>query len=196
MQGLADGYFVIPYTIGDYLSKHLGEKVSTEHDAFKKAKDSVDENLDQLLSINGNRTVDNIHKELGLIMWNNVGMARNKEGLEKAIIEIPKLRDEFWSNVKISGKLNELNPELEKAGRLADFLELGELMARDALTREESCGGHFRTEHQTEENEALRDDENFTFVSTWEHKGTDKHPKLHKEVLEFENVELTTRSYK
>jgi succinate dehydrogenase / fumarate reductase flavoprotein subunit len=196
MQGLADGYFVIPYTIGDYLSKKLGEKVSTDHDAFKEATSNVNKRLSHLLSINGNRTVDNIHKELGLIMWNNVGMARDKDGLEKAIEKIPTLRDEFWSNVKIPGKLNELNPELEKAGRLADFLELGELMARDGLNREESCGGHFRTEFQTEDNEALRDDKNFTYVSAWEYKDDSSPPELHKEILEFENVELTTRSYK
>jgi len=140
--------------------------------------------------------VDDIHKELGLMLWNNVGMSRNAKDLEKAIDEIPKLRKEFWNNVKVTGTADELNPELEKAGRVADFLELGELMARDALNREESCGGHFREEHQTAENEAKRNDKKFTYVSAWEYKGKDKPSELHKEALAFENVELTTRSYK
>lgn len=196
MQGLADGYFVIPYTIGNYLSAKLGETVSTDHEAFTKVETEVQERFEKLLSINGKRTVDNIHKELGLILWENVGMARKKDGLEKTLEEIPKLRAEFWSNVRIPGKINELNPELEKAGRLADFLELGELIAQDALNREESCGGHFREEHQTDENEAKRDDENFTNVSAWEYKGTGQQADLHKEELIFENVKLTTRSYK
>ncbi len=196
MQGLADGYFILPYTIGDYLSGKLGEVVSIENEAFLKTESDVKNRINNLISINGNRTVDDIHKELGLILWENVGMARNKSGLEKAIDSIPKLKDEFWSNVKVTGMADELNPELEKAGRVADFLELGELMARDALNREESCGGHFREEHQTEENEAKRNDEDFSFVAAWEHKGDNLPAELHKEELIFENVELTTRSYK
>ena len=196
MQGLADGYFILPYTIGDYLSGKLGEVVSIENEAFSKTESDVKNRINNLISINGNRTVDDIHKELGLILWENVGMARNKSGLEKAIESIPKLKDEFWKNVKITGTADELNPELEKAGRVADFLELGELMARDALNREESCGGHFREEHQTEENEAKRNDEDFSFVAAWEHKGDSLPAELHKEELIFENVELTTRSYK
>ena len=196
MQGLADGYFILPYTIGDYLSGKLGEVVSIENEAFSKTESDVKNRINNLISINGNRTVDDIHKELGLILWENVGMARNKSGLEKAIESIPKLKDEFWKNVKITGTADELNPELEKAGRVADFLELGELMARDALNREESCGGHFREEHQTEENEAKRNDEDFSFVAAWEHKGDNLPAELHKEELIFENVELTTRSYK
>ena len=196
MQGLADGYFILPYTIGDYLSGKLGEVVSIENEAFSKTESDVKNRIDNLISINGNRTVDDIHKELGIILWENVGMARNKSGLEKAIESIPKLKDEFWKNVKITGTADELNPELEKAGRVADFLELGELMARDALNREESCGGHFREEHQTEENEAKRNDEDFSFVAAWEHKGDSLPAELHKEELIFENVELTTRSYK
>jgi succinate dehydrogenase / fumarate reductase flavoprotein subunit len=196
MQGLADGYFILPYTIGDYLTGKLGESISTDHEAFKDAETSVKNKISTLLSVNGERTVDNIHKELGLMLWENVGMARNRTRLEKAINEIPKLKDEFWQNVKVTGTADELNPELEKAGRVADFLELGELMARDALNREESCGGHFREEHQTEENEAKRNDEEFTYVSTWQYKGKDKPSELHKENLIFENVELTTRSYK
>ena len=196
MQGLADGYFILPYTIGDYLSGKLGEVVSIENEAFSKTESDVKNRIDNLISINGNRTVDDIHKELGIILWENVGMARNKSGLEKAIESIPKLKDEFWKNVKITGTADELNPELEKAGRVADFLELGELMARDALNREESCGGHFREEHQTEENEAKRNDKDFSFVAAWEHKGDNLPAELHKEELIFENVELTTRSYK
>ncbi|MCH7613059.1 MAG: fumarate reductase/succinate dehydrogenase flavoprotein subunit [Candidatus Marinimicrobia bacterium] len=196
MQGLADGYFILPYTIGDYLTGKLGENISTEDEAFEVAKTDVKGRIETLLTVNGERTVDDIHRELGLILWENVGMARNTAGLEKALNKIPKLRDEFWQNVKVSGTADELNPELEKAGRVADFLELGELMARDALNREESCGGHFRDEHQTEENEAKRNDEEFTYVATWQYKGKESPSELHKENLVFENVELTTRSYK
>ncbi|MFQ6604356.1 MAG: fumarate reductase/succinate dehydrogenase flavoprotein subunit [Fidelibacterota bacterium] len=196
MQGLADGYFVIPYTIGDYLARRLNEHVSPDDSAVSEARKDVEALIDNLMSINGKRTVDDIHKELGQILWEYVGMARNAQGLEKALEKIPKLRKEFWSNVRIPGRPDELNPELEKAGRLADFVELGELMARDALHREESCGGHFREEHQTEENEAKRNDEDFAYVAAWEHKGLDEEPVLHKEDLEFENVELTSRSYK
>lgn len=196
MQGLADGYFILPYTIGDYLTGKLGENISTEHVAFEAAKTDVMGRIETLLTVNGKRTVDDIHKELGLILWENVGMARNATDLKKAIDEIPKLKDEFWQNVKVPGTADELNPELEKAGRVADFLELGELMARDALNREESCGGHFRDEHQTEENEAQRNDEKFAYVAAWQYKGKESPSELHKENLVFENVELTTRSYK
>lgn len=196
MQGLADGYFVIPYTIGNYLASSKLVDVDKDHPAFKDAESKIKESNAKLFAINGSRTVDDFHKELGKIMWEYVGMARNKEGLEKALVEIPKLREEFWKDVKIPGSETEFNPELEKAGRLADFLELGELMARDALNREESCGGHFREEHQTEENEARRNDEEFSYVAAWEYKGKGNPAKLHKEELVFENVALTTRSYK
>ncbi|MBT5956514.1 MAG: fumarate reductase/succinate dehydrogenase flavoprotein subunit [Candidatus Marinimicrobia bacterium] len=196
MQGLADGYFVIPYTIGNYLASNKLVDIDTNHPAFKDAEDKLKESNDKLFAIKGSRTVDDFHKELGKIMWEYVGMARNKEGLEKALVEIPKLRKEFWKDVKIPGSETELNPELEKAVRLADFLELGELMARDALNREESCGGHFREEFQTEENEAKRNDADFTFAAAWEYKGENQTPELHKEDLNFEHVKLTTRSYK
>tara|TARA_B110000438_G_scaffold52096_1_gene52367 strand:- start:2258 stop:4171 length:1914 start_codon:yes stop_codon:yes gene_type:complete len=196
MQGLADGYFVIPYTVGNYLASNKLVDIDTNHPAFKDAEDKLKESNDKLFAIKGSRTVDDFHKELGKIMWEYVGMARNKEGLEKALVEIPKLRKEFWKDVKIPGSETELNPELEKAGRLADFLELGELMARDALNREESCGGHFREEFQTEENEAKRNDADFTFAAAWEYKGENQTPELHKEDLNFEHVKLTTRSYK
>ena len=196
MQGLADGYFVIPYTVGNYLASNKLVDIDTNHPAFKDAEDKLKESNDKLFAIKGSRTVDDFHKELGKIMWEYVGMARNKEGLEKALVEIPKLREEFWKDVKIPGSETELNPELEKAGRLADFLELGELMARDALNREESCGGHFREEFQTEENEAKRNDADFTFAAAWEYKGENQTPELHKEDLNFEHVKLTTRSYK
>ena len=196
MQGLADGYFVIPYTIGNYLASNKLEDVDTNHPAFKDAEDKLRKLNAKLFSIKGSRTVDDFHKELGKIMWEYVGMARNKEGLEKALVEIPKLREEFWKDVKIPGSETEFNAELEKAGRLADFLELGELMARDALNREESCGGHFREEFQTEENEAKRNDDDFTFAAAWEYKGENQTPDLHKEDLNFEHVKLTTRSYK
>jgi succinate dehydrogenase / fumarate reductase, flavoprotein subunit len=196
MQGLADGYFVIPYTIGDYLAQTPYDKVSVDHPAFKEAEQNVKATTDRLLSIKGNRTVDDFHKALGLIMWDYCGMARNAEGLQFAKQEIRKLRDEFWQNVKVTGVNEELNQTLEKAHRVADFLELGELMVDDALQRNESCGGHFREEYQTPENEALRDDENFAYVSAWEYTNNDGNPILHKEELKFENVKLTQRSYK
>lgn len=196
MQGLADGYFVIPYTIADYLSGNTGGFSDISAPEFKETEKGIQDHIQRMLSIKGSQTVDEIHKKLGLVMWENVGMARNREGLKKAIIEIPKLRKEFWEDVNIPGSSDSMNTELEKAGRLADYLELGELMARDALEREESCGGHFREEYQTEENEAKRDDKNFTFVSAWEYKGAEKEPVVHKEDLVFENVKLTTRSYK
>ena len=197
MQGLADGYFVLPYTIGDYLSHKIqAPKVKTDTKAFDEAEKGVREKIAKLLSIQGKQSVDDIHKKLGHIMWENVGMARTKESLEKAITEIQALRKEFWKDVKVVGKENDFNVELEKALRLADFLELGELMARDALNREESCGGHFRTEHQTEEGEAKRDDENFVYAAVWEYKGMDQAPELTKEPLNFEFVHPAQRNYK
>ena len=197
MQGLADGYFVLPYTIGDYLSHKIqAPKVKTDTKAFDEAEKAVREKIAKLLSIQGKQSVDDIHKKLGHIMWENVGMARTKESLEKAIKEIQALRKEFWKDVKVVGKENEFNVELEKAIRLADFLELGELMARDALHREESCGGHFRTEHQTEEGEAKRDDENFVYAAVWEYKGMDQAPEMTKEPLNFEFVHPAQRNYK
>jgi succinate dehydrogenase / fumarate reductase flavoprotein subunit len=196
MQGLADGYFVIPYTIGDYLAKTPADKLTTDHPAFKEAEQNVMATTERLLSIKGNRTVDDFHKALGLIMWDYCGMARNAEGLQFAKQEIRKLREEFWQNVKVTGVNEELNQTLEKAHRVADFLELGELMVEDALQRNESCGGHFREEFQTPENEALRDDENYAYVAAWEYTGAGNQPVLHKEELEFENVKLTQRSYK
>ena len=197
MQGLADGYFVLPNTIGDYLSHKIqAPKVKTDTKAFDEAEKGVKEKIAKLLAINGKQSVDDIHKKLGHIMWENVGMARTKESLEKAITEIQALRKEFWKDVKVVGKENDFNVELEKALRLADFLELGELMARDALNREESCGGHFRTEHQTEEGEAKRDDENFVFAAVWEYKGMDQAPELTKEPLNFEFVHPAQRNYK
>ena len=197
MQGLADGYFVLPYTIGDYLSHKIqAPKVKTDTKAFDEAEKGVKEKIAKLLAINGKQSVDDIHKKLGHIMWENVGMARTKESLEKAITEIQALRKEFWKDVKVVGKENDFNVELEKALRLADFLELGELMARDALNREESCGGHFRTEHQTEEGEAKRDDENFVYAAVWEYKGMDQASELTKEPLNFEFVHPAQRNYK
>ena len=196
MQGLADGYFVLPYTIGDYYANNKTPTPSTDHPEFKKAIEEATNRSKKLLSINGNRTVDDFHKELGHIMWDNCGMARNKEGLQKAIKRIPELREEFWKDVKVTGGADQLNPSLEKAGRVADFLEFGELMCIDALNREESCGGHFRTEYQTEEGEAKRNDDKYCYVSAWEYKGDNQKPVEIKEELKFDNVKLTQRSYK
>ncbi|MBQ0080535.1 MAG: fumarate reductase/succinate dehydrogenase flavoprotein subunit [Alistipes sp.] len=197
MQGLADGYFVLPYTIGDYLSHKIqAPKVKTDTVAFDEAEKAVRAKIEKLLSINGNQSVDDIHKRLGHIMWENVGMARTKESLTTAIKLIAELRKEFWKDVKVVGTADSFNVELEKAIRLADFLELGELMARDALNREESCGGHFRTEHQTEDGEADRDDENFVYAAVWEYKGMDNEPELNKEALNFEFVHPAKRNYK
>ena len=197
MQGLADGYFVLPYTIQNYLADEINTpRFATDTAEFEAAEKEVSEQLEKLMSVKGNQTVDTLHKRLGRIMWEYVGMARNKDGLELAREEINNLREEFWNTVKIPGELNDLNPELQKASRLADFLELGELMAMDALNREESCGGHFREEFQTGEGEALRNDKDFTYVSTWEFKGQDKEPALHKEPLIFENIEVKQRNYK
>ena len=197
MQGLADGYFVLPYTIGDYLSKKIqAPKVSTDTPAFAEAEKAVKEKIEKLFSINGKQSVDDIHKRLGNIMWDNVGMARTKESLEKAIKEIQALRKEFWTDVKVVGTADSFNVELEKALRLVDYLELGELMARDALNREESCGGHFRSEHQTEEGEALRHDDEFAYTAVWEYKGMDKEPELTKEPLDYEFTHRAQRNYK
>ncbi|QCK14670.1 fumarate reductase/succinate dehydrogenase flavoprotein subunit [Mangrovivirga cuniculi] len=196
MQGLADGYFVLPYTIGDYLATQPMEKVSNDHPAFDEAIKDVKGKINKLLSIKGSKTVDEFHRELGKIMWDYCGMSRNAEGLKKAKGLIKELRAEFWDNVKVFGTNDELNQSLEKANRVADFLELGELMVDDALNREESCGGHFREEYQTEEGEALRNDEDFSYVAAWEYQGENQDEKLNKEELEFENVKLTQRSYK
>jgi len=197
MQGLADGYFVIPYTIGDYLATvSASDKLPVDHPAFKEAIKNVEDRTKKLLSINGKRTVDEFHRELGHIMWDYCGMSRNAEGLRGAKTKIQALRKEFWSDVKVTGVNEELNQTLEKALRVADFLELGELMVDDALNREESCGGHFREEHQTEDGEAQRDDANFAYVAAWEYKGDNQPEELHKEELIFENVKLTQRSYK
>ena len=197
MQGLADGYFVLPYTIGDYLAKKIqAPKVSTDTPAFDEAEKAVKAKIEKLLSINGKQSVDDIHKRLGLIMWDNVGMARTKESLEKAIVEIQALRKEFWKDVKVVGTADSFNVELEKALRLVDFLELGELMARDALNREESCGGHFRSEHQTEEGEALRHDDKFAYAAVWEYKGENEAPELTKEPLDYEFTHRAQRNYK
>jgi succinate dehydrogenase / fumarate reductase flavoprotein subunit len=198
MQGLADGYFVIPYTLGNYLVEEnlLNEKITDEHPEFDKCLTSSKERFQKLLSIGGNRSVDSFHKELGQIMWERVGMSRNEADLTKGIQEIQNLRAEFWKDVKVTGTEDGLNVELEKANRVADFLELGELMARDALERKESCGGHFREESQTEENEAKRDDDNFAHVAAWEYSGDEQTPIRNIEELAFENVALTQRSYK
>ena len=197
MQGLADGYFILPYTIGDYLSHKIQEpKTDINHPAFAEAEKAVKEKINKLLSIKGKRSVDEIHKELGLVMWDYVGMARNEAGLKKALGLIKDLKKEFWSNVYVAGENGEFNQELEKALRLADFLEMGELMAMDALNRKESCGGHFREEMQTEDGETKRDDENFMYVAAWEYKGEGVEPEMHKEALNYEFVKPSTRNYK
>ncbi len=197
MQGLADGYFVLPYTIGDYLSNEIRTgPIPTDTKEFDLAEEKVRSSLSKLLQIQGSKPVDHFHKRLGKIMWDYVGMSRNKEGLEFAISEIKKIREEFWSDVRIPGSANEMNSELEKAGRVADFLELGELFAKDALERTESAGGHFREESQTPEGEALRNDKDFAFTSAWEYVGEPSEAILHKEQLEFNDIELKQRSYK
>ncbi len=195
MQGLADGYFVIPYTVGSYLSKEIHTKaIDTQHEAFEDAEKRASERIEKLMSIQGKRSVESYHRELGLIMWDKCGMARSEAGLKQAIDEIRALREDFYKNVRIPGKINEFNPELDKAGRVADFLELGELMCLDALNRNESCGGHFREEYQTEEGEALRDDEQYAYVAAWENTGEGWN--LHKEDLQYENIKIQQRSYK
>ena len=196
MQGLADGYFVIPYTIGNYLANEIRTKaIATTHPAFEEAENAVRERIERLMNIKGTQTAESLHKRLGKIMWDKCGMARNAQGLEEAIQEIRALRKEFWSDLKITGSIKEFNPELDKANRVADFMELGELMCMDALNRNESCGGHFREEYQTEEGEALRDDLNYMSVSAWQYEPGDQW-QLFKEPLNYEVVQPTQRSYK
>ncbi len=195
MQCLADGYFILPITIGDYLSRFPADDVS-DHAAFKDVKNEVQQRIETLLSINGSSTVESLHRQLGRVMWDHCGIVRSREGLEQALQEIPKLRDKFWSDLKIAGHGEQLNQSLEHAGRLADFLEFGELMCRDALQRDESCGCHLREEHQTEDGEALRDDANCAHVSVWEYQGADQSPQLHSEPLAFHALPPTQRNYK
>jgi succinate dehydrogenase / fumarate reductase flavoprotein subunit len=196
MQGLADGYFVIPYTIGNYLAKEIRtEAIAVSHPAFEEAEKAVSERINKLMSVKGSQSVESFHKRLGKIMWDKCGMARNEQGLKEAIEEIKQLKKDFWADVRIPGGITEVNNELDKANRVADFIELGELMCIDALHRRESCGGHFREEMQTEEGEALRDDQNFQYVAAWEYRG-DGDWELHKEDLNFEVAKPTQRSYK
>jgi succinate dehydrogenase / fumarate reductase, flavoprotein subunit len=197
MQGLADGYFVLPYTIGDYLATEIATKpISTDHPAFAEAEKAVSDNIDKLMAVQGKTSVEHFHKALGKIMWNKCGMARNAQGLKEAKAEIKALREAFWKDVRVLGTKDEFNPDLEKAGRVADFLEMGELLVDDALNRNESCGGHFREEYQTPEGEAMRDDKNFAYVAAWEYKGADAPAQLNKEELKFDTVHLAQRSYK
>ena len=197
MQGLADGYFILPYTIGTYLSKEINnDLVGTDDSAFDTTLKESQGTIDKLLSNQGNKTVESLHKELGLIMWNNCGMSRNQKDLDKALKEVGDLKKTFWSDVKVPGKSDTINPELEKAWRVSDFIELGEVMIRDASDRKESCGAHFREEHQSEDGEAMRNDEDYNYVSSWEYAGEDAPPTLHKEILDFETVTPTQRSYK
>jgi succinate dehydrogenase / fumarate reductase flavoprotein subunit len=196
MQGLADGYFVIPYTIGHYLASGALPKVTTDHDAFKEAADNAQQGINRLLAVKGNRGIREIHRELGRVLWDDVGMARSEASLKRALAAIPTLRDEFWHSVSVPGTPDNLNQSLEYAGRVADYLEFAELLALDALHRRESCGGHFREESQTPEGEALRDDANFSYAAAWEFKGVGRPPELHKEPLEFDEVHPTQRSYK
>jgi succinate dehydrogenase / fumarate reductase flavoprotein subunit len=197
MQGLADGYFVLPATINDYLAPLLGEQpVDVADPAFREAEANVSDLTARMLGVNGTKSVDHFHRELGKIMWNDCGMARSAESLDNALSEIPKLREEFWNDVRVLGENESFNQSLEKAGRVADFLEFGELLVRDARHREESCGGHFRVEYQTEEGEALRRDDEFAYAAAWEWEGPDTTPTLHKEQLTFDHVHLAQRSYK
>jgi succinate dehydrogenase / fumarate reductase flavoprotein subunit len=196
MQGLADGYFILPYTIGDYLASTKLEKVDASHSAVREAEAGVNRVTNRMLEIRGKRTVASFHRELGKLMWDDCGMARTEAGLKKAIKRVPELREEFWKNVNVLGSGEELNQSLENAGRVADFLEFGELMCQDALHRNESCGGHFREEFQTPEGEALRDDNNYSYVAAWEYGGPGKQAILNKEPLTFEYVHPSQRSYK
>jgi succinate dehydrogenase / fumarate reductase flavoprotein subunit len=196
MQGLSDGYFVIPFTIGGYFAGTKLEKVSESDAAFEDCKKQTEERIHKLLSVKGHRTVNEFHRELGNIMWEYVGMARNEAGLKTALEKIPALRQEFWEDVNVVGSEGSFNQNLERAGRVADFLEFAEVLTLDALHRKESCGGHFREESQTPEGEAKRDDENFCYVGAWEYKGDGVAPELSKEPLTFDNVHLATRSYK
>jgi succinate dehydrogenase / fumarate reductase, flavoprotein subunit len=196
MQGLADGYFVIPYTIGNYLADEIATKpIPLSHESFEQTEKSVKDRIETLMNIKGKQTVESFHKRLGKIMWEKCGMARNENGLKEAIVELQALKKEFWSDVKIPGTINEMNPELDKAGRVADFIELGELMCKDALNRNESCGGHFREESQTAEGEAERKDNEYAYVAAWEYKG-ESNWELNKEPLTFEVAKPTQRSYK
>ncbi len=195
MQGLADGYFVLPYTLPNYIASTKLEPIGPDHEAVKAAVANVNGITERLLKANGTKSADHYNRELGKIMWDYCGMGRNAAGLEKALKLIPELREEFWQNIRILGSGNDINQELEKAGRVADFFELGELMCIDALQRNESCGGHFREEYQTEDGEAKRNDEEYTYVAAWEYMG-EHTPRLHKEPLTFDNVKLATRSYK
>ena len=196
MQGLADGYFVVPYTIGNYLADEIAVKpIPTNHPSFAETEKAVADRIDTLMNIKGKQTVESFHKRLGKIMWNKCGMARNEKSLKEAILEIQQLKKEFWADVRIPGEINEMNPELDKAGRVADFIELGELMCMDALNRNESCGGHFREESQTEEGEARRNDDEYAYVAAWEFKG-ESDWELHKEELNYEVVKPSQRSYK
>ena len=198
MQGLADGYFVLPYTVSNYLADEIRTgKIATDSPEFVEAENSVKEAINKFIGNNGTKSVDHFHKRLGLIMWNKVGMARNEKGLKEAIAEIAALKDEFYKDVYVPGSADELNPELEKALRVADFMDLGQLMAMDALQRNESCGGHFREEYQDAEGETLRDDDNFSFVSAWEYMGYDiSKEMLHKEELKYEFIKIAARNYK
>jgi len=196
MQGLADGYFVLPYTIGDYFANSKQPKPGTSHPEFKKVEEDVTALTRKLLSINGTRTVTSFHRELGKLLWDKCGMARDEKGLQELLQKIPALREEFWKNVKITGTTNNLNQDLEAAGRVADFMEFGELLVLDALERRESCGGHFRTEFQTPDGEAKRDDEHFAHVAAWEYQGPGKPPVRHQEPLVYDEVHMTQRSYK
>jgi succinate dehydrogenase / fumarate reductase flavoprotein subunit len=196
MQGLADGYFVIPYTLAHYLASTPLQAVTRDHDAFREAEDAVQTRINKLLAIKGQQTPRQLHRRLGQIMWDDVGMSRNASGLKSALERIPKLREEFWQNVSVPGALNNLNKNLEYAGRVADYLEFAELLTKDALERTESCGGHFREESQTPDQEARRDDEHFSYVAAWEFRGVGQAPVLHKEPLAFEYVKPTQRSYK
>jgi succinate dehydrogenase / fumarate reductase flavoprotein subunit len=196
MQGLADGYFVIPYTIGDYLASQSLPKITNEHPAFTDAAENAQKQINALLAVKGRRTIREIHRELGAILWDDVGMARTEASLRDALERIPKLRDEFWHNVSVPGSPDNLNQSLEYAGRVADYLEFAELLTLDALDRRESCGGHFREESQTPDGEALRDDAHYSYVAAWEFKGVGQTPELHKEPLEFDEVHPTQRSYK
>jgi succinate dehydrogenase / fumarate reductase flavoprotein subunit len=196
MQGLADGYFILPYTIGDYLAPLTGKKIDARHGAFREAEQDVAARTRRLLDANGSRTVDAFHRELGSFMWERCGMSRTEEGLREVLERVPDLREAFWRDVKITGRGDDINQSLEKAGRVADFFEFAELMAYDALARNESCGGHFREEYQTEEGEALRRDDEYSYVAAWEFQGAGEEPILHKEQLEFEYVQLAQRSYK
>ncbi|MEM8886221.1 MAG: FAD-binding protein, partial [Planctomycetota bacterium] len=196
MQGLSDGYFVISDTLGHYLASTPQVHVPTDHAEFDRVEEETRARIDKLLSVKGKRSANSFFKEVGLLMWDKCGMARNREGLEEALKRIPEIRAEFWENVSITGESMSLNQDLENAGRVADFLEFSELMCHDALDRDESCGGHFREEHQTEEGEAVRNDKDYAHVSAWEFNGVGEAPTKHKEELEFENVELATRSYK